>query len=139
MSFTSSTTPVEESLLSSGAQREFEVIRRLELIVPDIGRVEDQHLQISEGGQVRGTSLNPPNVSRPGDRTMDGFWVVDGGERALLQRSTVCKLQEITEPTPCILLFLVPQDDGLTVTVINFPKPVRTEVQKNRVWTIMRS
>ena len=104
-------THSEVQLLSRELKNEFSRLSALQSIVPDLSELEGQDLRIWET-QERGPLLRPHKDSRRLDE-----WTVGGGEQVLFQRFALCKLHEVTESLPCILLFLV-RENGQSARII---------------------
>lgn len=127
--FIAASTHSEVQLLSAELKSEFSRLSTLDSIVPDLSELEDQDLRIWEI-QTRGPLLRPQKDSRKLDE-----WTVDGGEQVLFQKFALCELHTLTEPLPCILLFLVhggaksarlvaQNQNGSIIMAITFQKPV---------------
>ena len=127
--FIAASTHSEIQLLSGELKNEFSRLSALNSMVPNLSELEGQDLKIWET-QARGPLLRPQKDSLKVDE-----WTVEGGEQVLFQRFALCDLQALTEPLPCIILFLTRGDgvssrlvaqnqNGSIVMGVAFQKPV---------------
>lgn len=102
--FIAASTHSEVQSLSAELKNEFSRLSSLNLIIPDLSELEGQDLRIWETS-TRGPLLRPHKDARSLDE-----WTVEGGEQVLFQKFALCELHLLSEPLPCILLFLVRED-----------------------------
>lgn len=109
--FITASTHSDIQILSAELKNEFSKLSALDSIVPDLSELEGQDLRIWET-QARGPLLRPHKDSQKFDE-----WTVDGGEQVLFQAFALCELHALTEPLPCILMFLV-HGDGRSARLV---------------------
>jgi len=108
--FLSAKTHSEVQILSAEIKTEFQRLRSLGAVIPDLRDLESQDLRIWES-QTRGPLLRPHRGPMGSDnsRSQDK-WRVEGGEEVLFQGFAKLKIQALPETIPCIILFLVNEE-----------------------------
>ena len=134
--FLSSSTHSEVQVLSGELKSEFQRLKSLQAVVPDLAELESQDLRIWEI-QSRGLQLRPQKGSR-GSKTLvfENQGRVERGEEALLQSFGILKVQVMPDPIPCFILFLVTEyknemrvwaqsQNGSVIMAMSFENEVR--------------
>ena len=134
--FLSASTHSEVQILSAGLKSEFQRLRNLEALIPDLRDLESQDLRIWET-QSKGPLLRPHKESGDSKTSISqNQWRVEGGEEVLFQKFAMLKMQALPDPSPCIILMLVndknneirfsaQNQNGSVVMAISFDKEVR--------------